>query len=88
MPPRRLESKRESNDRQDSKKFRGHCQFKMYRPAKPEKYGNLFHVITHAFHCYVYKMIPYTGLPNKEFNAAYKKSTEVGGLFQALTVDF
>ena len=33
-------------------------------------------------------MIPYTGLPNKEFNAAYKKSTEVGGLFQALTVDF
>lgn len=34
----------------------GHCQFKIYNLAKPEKYRILSRVITDAFPRYVYKM--------------------------------
>ena len=58
----------------------------VYNPAKPGKYGILFRVITDALTRFVYKMIPYTALPeDDEAAAAYKESNTVPSIVRTLT---
>ena len=46
--------------------FRGRCSFKMYLPAKPDKYGSKIVAINDAQTHYMYNAIPYVGSVNKE----------------------